>query len=414
MTTSKIALLGFSVAAMEGLSARGRPFVSVVPPGFEAYMEEHSIPFLTWDFSRLNERSGELAQQLIALDAKVAVPLFEETVEWAGALNAHFRDDPRLFTRYLLFRDKAMMKRRAQMGGLRIGLFEEAESKDDATRFVKRVTTALAKLDRDEPPRIHLKPLDAAGAFGHRMLRRLDDVETLTDANFPCILETHLEGQEFSCEVFVHRGQVKFLNITEYLRLGHTNFVPAGPRLESRRPVIQKAVEALIKAFDIEYGMIHPEFFITEDDEVSFGEVAARVPGGHIFELIHKAWGFDPFVGFALCCDPATSDAELAELFPAVGDHKTYAGCVMVYPQKKIVSKVEVPDELVADPYYDKHNLFVPITSKVAERVAFGNHYGTVYFAGPDPARMHELLRHYDEVDFYVEATAAEPLASPA
>ena len=412
MSTHKIALLGFSVAAMERLDAIGRPFVAVVPPEFGSYMTENEIPHVPWDFNRTNEQSGELAKQLLEQGANVAVPLFEETVEWAGALNGRFRDDPRLFTRYLLFRDKAMMKRRAQMSGIRIGLFEEAENKEDVDRFLRRVSKALVKLDTDEPPRVHLKPIDAAGAAGHRMLRRLEDAEKLTEDNFPCILETHLEGQEFSCEAFIHKGKIQFLNITEYIKLGHTNFVPASDRLESRRPLIESAVKALIRAFDIEYGMIHPEFFITEDNEISFGEVAARVPGGHIFELIQKGWGFDPFAGFAICCDPETTQEELDAFFPEVGEHKTYAGCVMVYPRTKRVARVNVPDELVEHPYYDKHNLFVPANAKVAEREAFGNHYGTVYFKGDDPDKMRELLVHYDQVDFYLdEAAPAEDSA---
>jgi len=397
-----IALLGFCIPAMEALDAAGSPYVSVVPPGFEGHMEEHDLPYVTWDFSRHNDQSDDLAHRLLDHGCTVAVPLYEETVEWAGALNGRFRDDPRLFGRYLLFRDKAMMKRRAQMAGIRVGLFEEAEDKRDVSRFLHRVRKALTQLDHDEPPMIHLKPIDAAGALGHVVLRTIDDVEKLNDDNFPCLLETHLAGQEFSCEVFVHDGKIRFLNITEYIRLGHTNFVPASERLEARRPQIRKAVENLIAAFDIEYGMIHPEFFITDDDVISFGEVAARVPGGHIFELIRKGWGFDPFLAFALCCDPNTTDEELDELFPALDDYVTRAGCVMVYPKIKRIAKVRVPEELLAHEYYDRHDLFMPATDKVAERVAFGNHYGTVFFKGDDPETMRKLLQYYDEVEFYL------------
>ncbi|MEQ9325474.1 MAG: hypothetical protein RIF41_40280, partial [Polyangiaceae bacterium] len=78
----------------------------------------------------------------------------------------------------------------------------------------------------------------------------------------------------------------------------------------------------------------------------------------------------------------------------------------------KRVARVNVPDELVEHPYYDKHNLFVPANAKVAEREAFGNHYGTVYFKGDDPDKMRELLVHYDQVDFYLdEAAPAEDSA---
>ncbi len=398
---SKVALLGFSIPAMEAMFKIERPFVAVVPPGFEAYMEEHGIEYTTWDFERHNEQSEQLATTLAEMGAKVAVPLFEECVEWAGALNGKFRDDPRLFTRYLLFRDKAMMKRRAQMHGIRVGVFEEAEAREDAHRFFKRVQKSLSKLDDDVADPVHLKPLAAAGSYGHRMLRTEDDINSLRDDEFPCLLETHLDGQEFSCEVFIHQGQIRFLNITEYVHLGHSNFVPASPLLEERRDAIRQAVEQLIKAFNIEYGMIHPEFFINSENAVSFGEVAARVPGGHIFELIEKAYGFSPFAGFALCADPDTTEEELEAFFPNERDQVTYAGSLMVYPKRSVVTRVSVPDHILEDPYYEKHNLFVPANAKVAHRVAFGDHYGTIYFRGDDPDRMRELLREYEEVEFY-------------
>ncbi|MEL6761321.1 MAG: ATP-grasp domain-containing protein [Myxococcota bacterium] len=407
--TGKIALIGFSIPAMEALYDLGRPFIAVVPPEFQSYMDEHSIEHATWEFDRHNERSDELAIRLAQMGATVAVPMFEECVEWAGALNGKFRDDPRLFTRYLLFRDKAMMKRRAQMHGIRVGVFEEAESRDDVRRFFKRVQKSLAKLDSDVADPVHLKPLAAAGCLGHRMLKAESDIDVLRDDEFPCLLETHLDGQEFSCEVFVHAGKIRFLNITEYVHLGHSNFVPASPVLEERREVIQRAVEELIAAFDIEYGMIHPEFFINSENKVSFGEVAARVPGGHIFELIEKAYGFNPFAGFALCADPSTSEEQLEAFFPDPSERRAYAGSLMVYPKRAVVTRVDVPDIVLQDEYYEKHNMFVPVNAKVAHRVAFGDHYGTVYFEGDDPDRMRRVLREYEDIEFYTNDEPERP-----
>lgn len=408
---SKVALLGYCLPAMEALDAAGHEFIAVVPSDFEPYMVENEIEYEVWDFRRYNENSGELANRLMQRGVGVAVPLFEETVEWAGALNGRFRDDPRLFTRYLLFRDKAMMKRRAQMSGIRVGVFEEADSRADVERFVARVNSAMTKIDGDVEDPIHLKPIAAAGSVGHRVIRKMSDVQAIHDDEFPCLLETHLDGQEFSCEVFVHDGKIRFLNITEYVRLGHSNFCPASPALAAHRPLIQHAVQELIKAFDVRYGMIHPEFFITPDGKINFGEVAARVPGGHIFDLIEAAYGFSPYVGFALCADPQTTEAELEEFFPHEDDHQSYAGSLMVYPRQKIVTRVDVPDRLLRESYYVKHNLFQPATVKVAERAGFGDHYGTIYFSGPDATRMTQILRDYESVDFY---TADRPQDSNA
>lgn len=404
----RTALLGFCIPAMEALDAMGRPFVAVVPRGFEGYMEEHGIPYELWDFGKVNEQSENLAKRLSDRGVEVAVPLFEETVEWAGALNGNFRSDPRLFTRYLLFRDKAMMKRRAQMHGIKVGVFEEAESKVDVHRFLKRVNQALTKIDGDVDDPVHLKPFDAAGAKGHFVLGTPEDIEKLDPANFPCLLESHLDGQEFSCEVFVHNRKIRFLNINEYVHLGHSNFSPAGPDLQEHRGRITEVVEELIEAFDIEYGMIHPEFFINERNKISFGEVAARVPGGHIFELIEDAYGFNPFAAFVLCADPKTTEEELQEFFPDPGEFSCYSGCLMVYPKRKVVTRVDVPPKLLEEDYYSRHNLFVPVHTKVAERVAFGDHYGTIYFKGSDATRMRTLLADYEDEEFY---TADDPRA---
>lgn len=404
---SKVALLGFSLVMMESLTKAGMDFIAVVLPESEYYMKEHDIPYITWDFSQLNEKSFKLYEKLNDLGVDVAVPLYEETVEWAGALNSRLRDDPRLFNRYYLFRDKAMMKRKAQMSGIRVGVFEEAEDIDDVKKFFKRVNAALLVLEGEKEAAVHLKPTSAAGCVGHKMLTGNDDISALEADDFPCLLESHLEGQEFSCEVFIHQGKIQFLNITEYIRLGHTNFIPASPALESKRPLIQKAVQDLIDAFGIEYGMIHPEFFITPNDKISFGEVAARIPGGHIFDLIKKAYGFDPYVGFALCCNPETTTEELEAFFPnGPDDRKQYSGCVMVYPKHKRVSGTNIPYALLNDPYYEKHDLFVPANAKVAERAGFGNHYGTIYFNGSDSERMRELLNEYDKFDFYISEPA--------
>jgi len=198
----RAAILGFSIPVMEALDKAGLPFVGVVPPDFESYMIEHNIPYVCWSFGKFNEHSGQLTEKLKEFGVEFVVPLYEETVEWAGAVNGVFRDDPRLFNRGMLFRDKAMMKRKALMSGIRVGVFEEADNKEDLRKFFKRVNHALLKLDHEEQDPIHLKPNSAAGCKGHRFIRSYEDIELVPDEEFPCLLESHLAGQEFSCEVF--------------------------------------------------------------------------------------------------------------------------------------------------------------------------------------------------------------------
>lgn len=398
---SKIALLGWSLHALEAMDQIDRPYAVVAPEFYRSHAEEHKLEFFGWDFERRNENSHELAHTLIEAGVTTAVPLYEETVTWAGAVNSKSRGSPRLFNQSLLFRDKAMMKRKAQMSGIRVGVFEEADCHEDVRKFLRRVNQALLKLEGDPDDPVHLKAFTGAGCVGHRLIRSEADIAEISLTEFPCLLESHLDGQEFSCEAFIHDGKIRFLNITEYVHLGHSNFVPAASPLEDKREIIKGAVEELIRAFDIRYGMIHPEWFITADGRLNFGEVAARVPGGHIFELIDKAYGFNPFAGMVLCSDPKTTEQELEEFFPKEQDFKKYCGCLMVYPKGKVASQLQLPKELESDPYFEHHNLFVPATPKVAERVGFGNHYGSIFFSGDDPKRMRELLQKWEAFDFY-------------
>lgn len=397
------ALLGWSLPAIEAIDKMNRPYAVVGPPEFKAFAETNGIPFVPWQFDQPLDKSEELYETLKMLNTKLTVPIYEETVEWAGSLNAKLRNDPRIFKKSLLLRDKGLMKRRAQLAGIRVGIFEEAYSKDDIYWFFKRVNETLLKIDGEANEPIHVKPFDKAGTVGHRMIRDPKDVDKIDDSEYPLLMESHLEGQEFSCEAFIHNGQVKFLNITEYVELGHSNFIPASPSLEKWRPQITAEIEKLVAAFEVDYGIIHPEFFLAPNGTLYFGEVAARVPGGHIFELMEKAYGFSPFQAQVLCSDPETTQEELEAFFPVeVVSAKGIAGSLMVYPNVKTINKLNVPEELKTHPYFDKHDMFIPITSKVAERVGFGNHYGTIFFFGEDSDVMRTLMKKYEDYNFYL------------
>ncbi len=398
-----VALLGWSLSAVEAVAKFDRRYVVVAPEWAEAYCTEHDIPYLPWNFERLNDRSFEIASTLQEMGVDVAIPLFEETVEWAGAINSVLLDNPRLFGQAMLLRDKALMKRRAQLGGIRVGIFEEAHEKDDVFRFLKRVNQTLLKLDGDPNDPIHLKAFDKAGCLGHRVVRTPDDIDVIPEEEFPVLMESHLDGWEFAVEAWIHDGKVRFLNISEYVTLGYSVFVPATPELEKYRPEIVKEIEKLIKTFDIQFGVIHPEYFVTSDGSMYFGEVAYRPPGFKVFELLERAYGFNAYQGMVLAFDPKTTEEEIEAFFPEpVTGARTHAGCFGVYPRRRVVSQLELPEETEDHPYFESHELTAPVEETVTKRTAFGTHWGLVYFQGEDPYVMRDLLKRQEELDFYV------------
>ncbi len=398
-----IALLGWSPGAVEAADNFDRKYIVVAPEWATDYCNEHNIPFIPWDFERLNDRSMEIAVRLKEEGVDIAIPLFEETVEWAGAINAVLLDNPRLHGQAVLFRDKALMKRRAQLGGIRVGVFEEAHDREDVFRFIRRVNQTLLKLQGDPDDPIHLKAFDKAGCLGHRIIRTPEDVEAIPDEEFPVLMESHLDGWEFAVEAWIHDGKICFLNISEYVTLGYSVFVPATPELEKWRPRITEEVEKLIKAFDIKFGQIHPEYFVTSDGSLYFGEVAYRPPGFKAFELIERAYGFSAYQASMLVFDPKTTEEEIKAFFPKeVEGAKGHAGCFGVYPSRRVVNRLEIPEETLEHPFFEFHELPTPLTDTVTKRTAFGTHWGLIFFFGDDPCKMRDLLKHQEELEFYV------------
>ena len=97
-----IALLGWSVNAIKAAQKFDRRYVVVAPDWAADFCEANNIPFIQWDFVRLNDRSMEIAERLKAEGVDVAIPLFEETVEWSGAINSVLMDNPRMYGQSIL------------------------------------------------------------------------------------------------------------------------------------------------------------------------------------------------------------------------------------------------------------------------------------------------------------------------
>lgn len=398
-----VALLGWHLGAIDAVDQFDRRYVIVAPEWAEDYAKKNDIPFVPWNFERLNDRSMEIAEQLDEMGVNVAIPLYEETVEWAGAINAVLMKNPRLHGQSLLFRDKSLMKRRAQLGGIRVGIFEEAHDRSDVERFLRRVNQSLLKLEGDPNDPIHMKAFDKAGCLGHRVIRTVDDVANISDEEFPSLLESHLDGWEFAVEAWIHKGKIRFLNISEYVTLGYSVFVPATPELEKYRPAITREIEKLIDTFDIEFGFVHPEYFVTNDDVMYFGEVAYRPPGFNVFELLERVYGFNAYQALVVVFDPKSTEEEVEAFFPKeVVDADGHAGVFGVYPRRRVVTQLQIPEETENHPYFEFHQLSQPAQEKVMKRTAFGTHWGLVYFHGEDPHVMRDLLKAQEELDFYV------------
>src|SRR5690606_39707167 len=95
---------------------------------------------------------------------------------------------------------------------------------------------------------------------------------------------------------------------------------------------------------------------------MSFGEVAYRPTDFKVFELIERVYGFNAYQALVLAFDPKTTQDELDAFFPIpVKDANGHAGCFGVYPRRRVVSTLSLPEETVNDPYFEFHELVPPL-----------------------------------------------------
>ena len=136
-----------------------------------------------------------------------------------------------------------------------------------------------------------VKPLAESGARGVKVLRTLEDVKQ--HAKKGLLAEAFVDGSEISVETFIQKGKPIFHNITDYLHQWKKSILPAELGSDLSEKILQINDE-VIKAFEVQNGMTHAEFYLTKSGPL-FGEIAIRPPGGYYMELIEKAYGFNPW-----------------------------------------------------------------------------------------------------------------------
>jgi len=59
-----VAIFGWSLNAIDAIDRFDRRYIIVAPSWAKEYADQNDIPFMSWDFERLNERSFELGEKL--------------------------------------------------------------------------------------------------------------------------------------------------------------------------------------------------------------------------------------------------------------------------------------------------------------------------------------------------------------
>lgn len=300
------------------------------------------------------------------------VPLDEFDIEMAAVLREHMRISGMGESTSRYFRDKLAMRLRAQAKGIRVPEFCQVFNYDKLRSFMARV-----------PGPWVLKPRSSASAIGIRKVHSADDLWPLLDAlgdqQSHHVLEKFVPGDVYHVDSIVYEKKVFFAAACKYgappMDTSHDGGIFT-TRLLTRKSKEEKALQKfnreLIKALGLFGGVTHAEFIRGhEDGQYYFLEIAARVGGAHIAEMIEFATGLNLWAEWAKV-ETATKDHPYQTMKP----DSLYSGSIIS------LARQEHPDTSAYD------------DPEIVWRLDKPHHAGLI-LAAETPDRIEELLNSY-------------------
>jgi hypothetical protein len=224
------------------------------------------------------------------------VPLDEYDVEMAAILREHLRIPGMGITQTKRFRDKLIMRQAAQEGGIAVPDFTPVVNYDVLREYMARVPAPWV-----------LKPRLEAGAMGikrvhndEQLWRLLDE---LGDQQSFRVLERFVPGDVFHVDSLTWNGETIFASVQKYgappLTVSHDGGIFSTLTVDPDSAEAQelKALNVrVIQTLGLSNGATHAEFIRgREDGQFYFLEIAARVGGAHIADLVAATTDINPW-----------------------------------------------------------------------------------------------------------------------
>jgi biotin carboxylase len=304
--------------------------------------------------------------RLLALD--------EFDMEIAAHLREHMRIPGMGRTTVAHFRDKLAMRGEAQRAGALVPEFIGVLNYDDLRTYMGSV-----------PPPWVLKPRSEASAIGIRKIHEPEHLwrtlDELGDRQSNFLLERFVPGDIFHVDSITSEREVIFTAVSRYgkppMKVMHEGGVFT-TRVIDRNSADAKALRGingeLIPAMGMVRGVTHAEYIRGEDGRYYFLEVAARVGGAFIADVIAQATGVDLWAEWAKI--EVSNLRGIAYKLPEVAQH--YAGSVLC------LARTEHPDTSMFD------------APEIVYRMKKHHHAGLIVRSS-DPARVQAILEDYSE-----------------
>jgi biotin carboxylase len=222
------------------------------------------------------------------------VALDEFDLENAAYLREHLRIPGMGLSTIRYFRDKLAMRGKAQESGVPVPEFIHALNHQALNDFMARV----------KPPWL-LKPRSQASGIGMKKIYEPHELwpylDQLGDAQSNYLLEQFVTGDVFHIDSIVSERQVVFAEAHAYgtppLNTSHDGGVFTTrtlPRDSAEAKALHRLNREVIESLGLVRGVTHTEFLrAREDGKFYFLEIAARVGGAYITDVVEAATGIN-------------------------------------------------------------------------------------------------------------------------
>ena len=277
-----------------------------------------------------------------------------------------------------VFRDKLSMAVHSQRAGINVPEFVPLVNADEVDDYMKRVPGPWVIKPRSDVSAIGIRKVSEPQEVWHA-IDEMNERENLRERASYYVLARFIPGEVFHVDSVVNEGKVVFAGTNQYgrppMQVAHhggayvSRTLMRGSADEKELLTINKK---LVRALGLERGATHAEFIKSDaDGKFYFLEIAARVGGAYIAEVLEAASGINLWREWARL--EIVDGKAPARITPA---HKEYAGIILS------LAKQEDPD---TSSYVD---------SEIIYRVKKRHHAGLIV-RSPNLERVNELLDEY-------------------
>lgn len=269
------------------------------------------------------------------------------------------------------FRDKLSMSVKARDAGIKVPDFVPAINHEEISEYVDRIPPPWVLKPRSDVSAIGIRKLDSAEE-AWSTIEELNNRESLRERASYHLLSRFVPGEVFHVDSLVDKGKVVFAGVNKYgqppLQVAHGGGAYISQTIaydSAERRDLLEINRKLIRAMRMETGATHAEFIKSEGDgEFYFLEIAARVGGAYIADVLEAASGINLWREWARL--EVGGDNDRRRLRP----RREHAGIILSLARQEYPDTASYDDPEVVYRVHKKHHAGLIVRSPKLDRVS--------------------------------------------